>query len=212
MMLSLPEAVTSELRVLVAAARSLSRRPLEPLEVKPGWRRFGAMQRSSYGNIVAMLWLLIALEAPAVHLILGAIMVDGALRGVIRTLLLATSIYLALWLLGDLRLLRETPGVLLGDDVLVVEMGVRVQGTVALAQVTGAQLLGDQAANPSAGSGAIRITPQPPPNCRIRLSSPARMRGLFGIPLRGELLDIYVDDPAGLVGELEFRRTLTPCA
>ena len=198
----MPEAVT-EARILVAALMSIGQRPLKPVDVKPGWRRFGAMDTSSYGNIVAMLVLLIAVEAPAVHLILGAVMEDGALRGTIRGLLLGSSIYLAMWLIGDLRLLRETPGVLLGKDVLAVEMGLRVNGKVGLENVTGAHSVVAEDAKPTDGSPAIRITPQPAPNCRIRLSSAVSMRGLFGIPLRGEMLDISVDDPAGLISAVE---------
>lgn len=186
------------MQIILAAFRSIARKPLAPVEVKPGWRHFGAMETSSYGNVVSMVLLLLVLEAPAVHLILGAVMDDGALRGLIRVLLLASSVYLALWLLGDLRLLRETPGVSLGDGLLTVALGQRVNGEVALANVTGAQ----QLIEPTDDTHAIRITPQPRPNCRIRLSSAVSMRGLFGARLRGEMLDIYVDDPAGLVASI----------
>ena len=130
-------------------------------------------------------------------------MEDGAMRGLVRGLLLGSSIYLVVWLIGDLRLLRETPGVLLGKGVLAIEMGLRVNGKVALSNVTGAHCLVAQDPKPAAGSRAIRITPLLQPNCRIRLSSAVSMRGSFGIPLKGDLLDIYVDDPAGLVSSIE---------
>jgi hypothetical protein len=197
------KAVLAEARILVAAFESLARKPLKRVDVKPGWRRFGAMETSSYGHVVSMLLLLIVLEAPALHFILGAVMQDGALRSSIRGLLLGSSMYLAVWLIGDLRLLRETPGVLLGKDVLAVELGVRVNGEVALENVTGAQCLVARDTKPTAGSRAIRITPQPQPNCRIRLSSAVAMRGIFGSPLQGEMLDIFVDDPTGLVSSIE---------
>ncbi|HKP61373.1 MAG TPA: hypothetical protein VJV78_31810 [Polyangiales bacterium] len=186
------------MQILLAAFKSIARRPLAPVEVKPGWHRFGAMETSSYGNLVSMVLLLLVLEAPAVHLILGAVMEDGALRGVIRILLLSSSVYVALWLIGDLRLLRETPGVMLGDGMLMVALGQRVNGEVALTNVTAAQRL----LEPADDTSSIRITPQPRPNCRIRLSSAVSMRGLFGAPLRGEMLDVYVDDPAGLVASI----------
>jgi hypothetical protein len=195
--------VLSEARILVAGLKSIARRPLERVEVKPGWRSFGAMRTSSYGNTVTVLLLLIAVEAPALHLILGAVMDDGALRETIRGLLLGSSIYLAPWLIGDLRLLRETPGVLLGKDMLVVAMGLRVNGEVGLEAVTGARVLEADDAVPTDGSRAIRITPQPRPNCRIQLRSTVSMRGIFGAPLRGDVLDVYVDEPAELVEAIE---------
>ena len=197
------EAVLSEARVLVAGGKSVVSRPLAKLEVRPGWRRFGAMETSSYGNIVAMLLLLIVVEAPGVHLILGAVMEDTTLRAVIRAVLLGSSIYLGIWLLGDLRLLRETPGVSLGDDALNVEFGLRVQGTVALDDVVGARVLDGYDPRSPDASRAIRISPLPQPNVRVRLRSPVSMRGIVGVPLRGEVLDMYVDDPAGLVSAIE---------
>jgi hypothetical protein len=165
------------------------------------------MDTSSYGHVVTMLLLLIALEAPALHFILGAVLQDGAVRGLIRGVLLGSSLYLALWLIGDLRLLRETPGVLLGKDVLVVALGMRVNGEVALNNVTGAECLVAEQAKQAHGSRAIRVTPQPRPNCRIRLDAEAAMRGIFGSRLRGETLEIFVDDPAGLVAAIEAALT-----
>ena len=204
---SLPEGVTeaalSEARILVAAARSICRRPLQPVADTPGFLRFGAMETSSYSHTVTMLLLLIVLEAPAVHAILGSVMEEGTLRGVIRGGLLGSSIYLAVWLIGDLRLLRETPGVQLGDRGVDIELGLRVNGSVALAKVTGAELLKGQQPKRGHGKRAIRISPQPRPNCRIQLRSPVTLRGVFGVPLRGEALDVYVDDPAGLVSSIQ---------
>ena len=203
---SLPEGVTeavlSEARILVAAFMSLARRPIKHGVVKPGWRRF-SVETTSYGNVVVMLLLLIVLEAPAVHLILGAVMEEGTLRSVIRGVLLGSSIYLAVWLLGDLRLLRESPGVLLGPHLLAVELGLRVNGEVTLENVTGAQPSVAQDAKPETRTRAIRITPHAPPNCRIRLGSEVSMRGIFGIPLKGEALDLHVENPADLVSAIE---------
>lgn len=199
-------AATTEARVIFAALKSLARRPLQPVQVEPGWRRFGAMDTSSYGNIVAMLLLLIVVETPATHIILGSLMHPSATRAVLRILLVGSSVYVAVWLLGDLRLLRETPGVLLGQAELLVELGVRVNGSVQLANITHAELLNARLSSSSRDSNTIRITPQPKPNCRVYLRSPVSMRGLFGIARRGAKLDVYVDDPEGLVTAIETRR------
>jgi hypothetical protein len=195
------EAVHSEARVFVAAFRSLLRRPLKPPDEQPGWRHFGAMETSSYANIVSMLLLLIVFEAPALHLILGAVMEAGRWRGLLRGVQLGSSLYLAAWLMGDLRLLRETPGVSLGHGVLAVALGQRVNGEVALQNVIEAQRL-DDSDSPPEGARVLRITPKPRPNCRVRLRSAVSMRGIFGSARHGDMLDIYVDDPAGLVSAI----------
>jgi len=203
---SLPEGVTeavlSEARILVAALMSLTRRPIKPVNVEPGWRRFGVLETSAYGHIVTMLLLLIVLETPAVHVIVGAVLDDTALRKVVRGLLLGSNIYLAVWLIGDLRLLRESPGILLGKDTLVVKLGLRVQGSVPLANVDGAERLNAQDAKPTEGRRAIRITPQPQPNCRVTLRSPVGMRGVVGIRVKGDMLDIFVNEPGELVSSI----------
>lgn len=185
----------SEASILAAGFESILRRPLETVTIPPGSQHFSSMETSSYGNTVAVLLLLLVVEAPAVHAILGAVMDEGVLRGGIRAALLVSSAYLAVWLLGDLRLLRETPGISLDGDVLRVALGARVHGEVRLSHVTSARrLTGHEEA-----VRAIRITPQPTPNCRIHLSASVTMRGIFGISVAGEALDVYVDDPDGLV-------------
>ena len=188
----------SEASILAAGFASILRRPLETRADPSGGQHFGSMETSAYGNTVAVLLLLLVVEAPAVHALLGAAMQDGVLRAVIRAALLVSSAYLAVWLLGDLRLLRETPGVSIDGDVLRVALGARVHGEVRLSQVTSARRL----TGTEETVRAIRITPQPAPNCRIQLSASVTMRGIFGIPVQGDALDIYVDNPDGLVSAL----------
>ncbi len=203
---AVPEAVRCEARTHAAALKSVAGRPLARADLEDGRQRFGAMERSSYGQAVTVLLMLIAVELPAVHLILGAVMEEGALRSLVRGVLLGSSAYLALWLIGDLRLLRETPGVWLSPDALVIELGLRVRGRVEWSNVIGAQVLAAEDDPPADQSRVIRITPLPRPNCRVRMRSPVSMRGILGLPLQGDMLDLYVDDPAGLRSSVEARQ------
>jgi hypothetical protein len=203
---AVPEAVRCEARTLAAALKSVVGRPLARVDLEDGRQRFGAMERSSYGQAVTVLLMLIAVELPAVHLIVGAVMEEGALRSLVRGVLLGSSAYLALWLIGDLRLLRETPGVWLSPDALVIELGLRVRGRVEWSNVIGAQVLAAEDDPPADQSRVIRITPLPRPNCRVRMRSPVSMRGILGLPLQGDMLDLYVDDPAGLRSSVEARQ------
>ncbi|MET0385084.1 MAG: hypothetical protein ABW321_03950 [Polyangiales bacterium] len=166
------------------------------------------MNSSGYGNTVVMLIVLIALETPATHFVLGSLLRDGFTRTLVRCTLLGTSVYLGLWLLGDLRLLRETPGVTIGPFAMTITLGMRYRGEVALHHVTEAQVITQNSplASPTTAH-ALQITPQPRPNCRIRLSEVITLRGPFGIPLRGDTLDLYVDDPEDLVAWLHTRST-----
>jgi len=184
-----------EARVLGAALRSFTRRPIRQSDVPPGWRRFGASS-ASYANVVVMLLVLLLIEAPAVHMLVGALMEDGALRAVVRGLLLGSSVYLAVWLIGDLRLLRESSGVLLGENGLSVQLGGRCHGLVPLESVVSAQQLAEQSAAPGADADSIRITPLQPPNCRLTLRSPVTLQLPFGLAAQVTRLDLFVDEPS----------------
>ena len=125
---SLAIGVTSELRRLLAALRALSFRPVVRPAPAEGTRCFGAMAGGQNTQVVVGVLLLLAIEIPLVHLVLGAVLDQGPWRQLVRTGLLAGSVYLAIWLIGDLRLLRESAGVCVGADGIRVALGGRVQG------------------------------------------------------------------------------------
>jgi hypothetical protein len=205
------EAAVAELRMFVAALKAVTFRPLERPAESEGVRCFGAMASNQYGQLVIGLILVLAIEAPLVHLLFGAIMDEGPARTIVRAVFVLGSIYLAIWLIGDLRLLRESPGVCVGPQGLCIDLGLRVQGEVALRDITqvgdlrgrGEDVL---AALARAGS-SIRITPYPDPNVLIELGRRVSMSGIFGIPLSGHRLLIHVDDVPGLMAAL---RTAVP--
>ncbi|MCH9687369.1 MAG: hypothetical protein K0V04_38400 [Deltaproteobacteria bacterium] len=208
------EAVVSEMRMFVAALATLTLRPLRTPQT-PGRVRFGSMASSVYGGTVTALVVLLVIEAPAVHLLLGALMDEGLARSVTQAVLLLSSIYLGVWLLGDLRLLKEAPGVIVGDGRLEIELGLRARGEIGLDEIVGVDLdpidKGDDA-GADRDATPILIAPMAAPNCRVWLHRPVTMRGLVGIPMRGDRLDIYVDDPSGLAKALDEHRKDPPQA
>ena len=183
----------------------MTRRPLAAPWVGPGEVMFTAMHTTTYPSLVVALLVLLAIEAPAVHFVLGALFEPSSTLAVARTVLLGSSAYLGVWLIGDLRILRESPGVVVGGDLLHVELGLRVRGRVPLAAVVAVDT-----ADPGPSPTAIRISPQPEPNCHLLLCEPVILRGPFGIPLRGDRLDLYLDDPAGFVAVLDERLATRP--
>lgn len=191
------EAVLSEMRVFVAALATLTLRPLRP-RITRGRARFGSMGSSVYGSTVLALIVLLVVEAPAVHIVLGAVMDDGAVRSATRGLLLFSSVYLAIWLLGDLRLLKEAAGIVVGDGHLEIDLGLRARGHVDLDNIVRAAIVADEDGDDQ-DCRPIRLTPMPAPNARVWLRRPVVIRGIFGVPMRGDRLDVFVDDPTALV-------------
>lgn len=199
------EAVLSEMRMFVAAMATLTLRPRRH-PITPGRIRFGAMGSGVYGATVTALMILLLIEAPAVHLVLGAVMDEGVVRTGTRGVLLFSSIYLGIWLLGDLRLLKESPGVVLGKERLELDLGLRARGEVGFDEIVRAEVVGSGSGEDTDGDVTpIRITPMPTPNCRVWLRQPVTIRGLVGIPMCGDRLDIFVDDPSALVQALGER-------
>jgi len=191
------------MEVVLAALSSLTFRPLRPAPVEG--KAFGAMAGSGYRNAVFVVLFMLAVEMPAVHLLLGVMIDAGLVRSIVQATLLLSSLYLALWLVGDLRLLRETPGFVVGSAKLEIALGQRARGQVPLAHVRRVERIDGPDANETADDGGrpVRLTPLPAPNCRIWLREPATLEGPMRWPLYGDRLDVFVDDPDGLVGALK---------
>lgn len=191
--------LTAEARMLAAAWRALLRRPLRPADVQG--QRFSVLGKGTYKKTVTVLLVLLAVEAPAVHLLLGALMEPTLSRTVAQAVMLVSSLYLAVWVLGDLRLLRESAGVVVTAEAVVFDVGQRAQGVVPREHI--AQALAEPPSDPIAGTpGAARVTPMPPPNTTISLHTPAVLRGVYGLRKQTRAIDLYVDDPAALAAAL----------
>jgi hypothetical protein len=188
--------MVGELRLFIAACRALSLRPIARRPVPEGVQCFGAMGDPQYGQLVVGLLIVLLIEAPLVHLLLGAALADGPWQTLVRASFALTSVYVGIWLIGDLRLLRESHGVCVGPGTLHVDLGRRVQGTVALADIGTVDTL---ATPPDHDGKPIRISPYPEPNVRVELRRPVAMSGSFGRQFSGDRLHIYVDDAAALV-------------
>lgn len=160
------------------------------------------MGQGTYAKTVTTVLVLLAVEAPAMHLLLGALMDATPTRAIVQAVLLASSLYLALWLVGDLRLLRESVGVEVTEDAVVFDIGQRVQGQVARESIV--EALAEPPQDPIAGTpGALRVTPMALPNCRLTLREPASLRGLYGRGHTTSRVDLYVDDPEAFVAALQ---------
>ena len=188
------------MEVMLAALASLTFRPRRTTPVDG--RAFGAMAGHAYRNAVFVILCMIAVEMPTVHLLLGVMIDEGVARSITQGALLVSSLCLALWLIGDLRLLRETPGFVVGLQRLEVALGQRARGTVALRDVVRVECEDDDSTADD-DSRPIRLTPLPAPNCRIWLRQPATLQGPMGWPLQGDRLDVYVDDPEGFVAAMQ---------
>ncbi len=188
-----------ELRLWQAAYAQVTRRPLPPFDAAT---RVAGFDRGTYPKLVVALVVLLALEAPAAHVLIGALTEAGWVRSVLQMVLLSSSLYLVVWLLGDLRLLAESRGFAIEDKALIVELGQRARGRIPLADIdrawTGAE--GD------APLRSVRLAVGGPVNCHIHLRMPVEIEGPLGLTLRGDHLAVRVDDPDALVAALTPRK------
>ncbi len=179
-----------ELRLWQAAYAQVTRRPLPPFDAAT---RVAGFDRGTYPKLVVALVVLLALEAPAAHVLIGALTEAGWVRSVLQMVLLSSSLYLVVWLLGDLRLLAESRGFAIEDKALIVELGQRARGRIPLAE-------GD------APLRSVRLAVGGPVNCHIHLRMPVEIEGPLGLTLRGDHLAVRVDDPDALVAALTPRK------
>jgi hypothetical protein len=184
----------TELSILAAATRAISRRPLPAVE-----GAFTTVRSSELGRLYFGLALITLCELPAVHLLLHAWLGSG--RPMPHVALAAVHVYGLVWLLGDWRLLAET-GHRIDGGCFEVRLGGRWRGQVPLALV--------EAAIPLSESKRTRgdLSPLEPANVCLALRSPVELAGSFGIRREVDRLRLRVDDPAGLVEAL--RASLAP--
>jgi hypothetical protein len=170
----------TELSMVRAAARALTRRPL------PSDASLHTTSRSSeLGRLYAALGLVVALELPAAHVLVHAF-APGRIG--VHLVLAVLDVYGVLWMIGDWRRLRET-GHRMGTHTLELHLGLRARATVPRAQITSVRRL----------DGARRrrgdLTPYEAPNVEIELREPVEVRGPFGLRRRSAQLRLRVDDP-----------------
>jgi hypothetical protein len=189
-----------ELRLWQAAYAQITRRP--PPALPEDTQRIAGFDRGTYPKLVVALVVLLALEAPAAHVLVGALTDAGLVRSVLQMVLLSSSLYLVVWLLGDLRMLAESRGFAIEDKALLVELGQRASGRILLADIEKSWVGGED----DAPFRSVRLAVGGPVNCHVQLKTPAELEGPLGLTLRGDHLAVRVDDPEALVAALSGRK------
>ena len=146
--------------------------------------------------IHGVLIFLIALETVALHLLIAQ---ASALAAWIST---GTSIYAALWLVGDAHALR-LGRIRVERDAVVIEIARRWAAIVPRRAIVAARpetaIARDGRGRPAAGTLALAIET---PTIVLELSEPVTARGPFGLTRTGTRVALTVDDPAGFLAAL----------
>lgn len=146
-------------------------------------------------------WALVAvtiLELPIMHLLLYAFHAPMWPHIV----LLVLSVYGVVFIVGDLRLLREAGGHIVAASSFEVRLGCRYRASIPLECVYSVSRL-EGGSGPRA-KGALRVTAGEPANVALNLKSPHTVRAFF-FPLETRRLELYVDEPDALIRLLNLR-------
>lgn len=192
----LAQAVVTEACVHAAWLRALRRRPIA---ADPS--AFSTTAQSSYPSLVVVIIVASAFELPAMHLLLGARLGPG--HAGVHLAVLALHLYSIAWLLGELRLLRESAHTI-RDGALCLRLGLRAGGRVPLGAIAAVRLLPppDPFAPRKRERGLARLTPLDAPNLRLELSEPVTLVRLFGQRRQATTLELHVDEPERLCAAL----------
>lgn len=176
----------TELAIGAAAWRALRRRPI----VHAGGT-FTTTRTSRAGMLVTAVIVMSLFELPVLHLLLHHA------RFAAHAALAFVHLYGIAWLLGDLRLMRES-GHRVDGDTLVLALGARWRGEIPRAQIVEARRLDGG----PAPRGALRLCPADTPNVALRLRAPVTLTGLFGLRRTSAHLALFVDDADAFLAAL----------
>jgi hypothetical protein len=173
-------------QALCAAGRALLRRPIASSEIT-------FTRDSTYPSIALSLIIIILVEEIPAHVLLRG-------HPVAQWVALLIHGYAILWLIGDLRALREST-CRFERTAIAIQLGFRGAARVPFRSI--AQMSSGAPGDvPRENEG--RLTPGDPPNVFLTLKRPIVMRGLFGTRRRVKVLRLYVDDPAVFLNRLEI--------
>lgn len=176
--------MANELRLLGAVGRALSRRPIAPSEIT-------FTRESTYPGVALALAIVVVIEGAPIHLLLRG-------HSAAQAVMLALHAYALLWIVGDLRALREST-CRFERRALVVQLGLRFSARIPFHLITAA---GWGEPSGDAAPDEARITPGDTPNVALVLRKPIVVRGPFGIRRRARVVRLYVDDPTVLLAKL----------
>lgn len=157
-----------------------------------GPRELSYHRKAAVGAINGGLLVLIAAEAFPVHLLLSRWSPTAA------WVVLALTVYSALWLVGDARAMARRPIRVTGEG-LELRFGLRwsLEAPWAAIQELGPRRMGSKA--------DLSLVPLgTDPTHRLVLREPLPARGLYGITRSVSSVDLYVDEPVELVRACSF--------
>jgi hypothetical protein len=169
-----------------------------------GWRRapvedaqtFSMHRRKHQAVLVGVFLFLIAIESLILHVMIARFSVGAA------WVASASSLWLALWLLGDLHALRLHP-LRLAPDGVIVQVGIRWRVFVPYREIAEVAPAGDS-------RSGLRATVGRGADVRIVTRRPLEARGLFGRTCLFDALLLTVDRPDAFVSEVASRSSRRP--
>lgn len=187
----------SELQILAASVRAITRRPVEHDDV------FTATNTSFYGSLVLGLVLATAFELVAIHFLISSFI--DSYQWAFHVGIVVVHLYGIAWLLGDFRLMRER-GFELTNDTLRIRLGARWNADVPLALIQSVELGEvpelDRLAGEKLPDGTVAITPWDTPNLTLRLAEPVTVYTYFGLSKQASVLQLRLDEASKLSGAL----------
>ncbi len=160
------------------------RRPTPPEDA----RTFSMHRRCHQALVAGVVVFLILGEAAALHLLVAR------LSPVTAWVLSASSVWFALWLIGDAHAVRLQPLRLVADG-LAVGVGIRWRAFVPYRAIASIEPAGDA----QRGSTTLAATVMRAADVRLVLSHPLEARGPFGRTRRFDALLLTVDRPDELI-------------
>lgn len=157
-----------------------------------GWRapatpnRFTVHRANGWPLYAGVLVFLIVVESIAVHIAIAA-----WVSPIVAWIMTASSLYMALWFVGDVNLLRRG-GATVGDRDLELVIGVRWRGRVPWSQVAAIEDV-TEAPTDAINAGVLGA------NLVVRLRAPTRLHGVFGREREGTAIALSIDEREAFV-------------
>jgi hypothetical protein len=129
---------------------------------------------TSYPAVAGVLLFLLAVESAALHLLVASA------SPLVAWILSGTSLYAALWIVGDLHALRLQPPRAGAGDEIVLEVGLRWRISFPRSSIVSIERVD---AKPTLAE-YLDISPLGPPRYVVHLDTPAVAHGLFGRKVR----------------------------
>lgn len=201
--LMLPRTLLASIRheaILVGSfIRTIGLRP-RPGQVLAG-RQFSFLDGPAASQRAWALVAITVLELPVGHLMLYAFNAPTWPHVVLFLL----SVYGVVFIVGDLRLLREAGGHLVTASSFEVRLGCRCRASIPLESLSSVSNL--KRGPGTRSKGTLRVTAGEAPNVALSFESPVTVT-VFFFSVETRRLELYVDEPDALVRLLNLRSTL----